>query len=73
METVAHSSRDIHVRMQFAARYALGMQKENSGALLVLCQFSPVSGQKRNADEDEHIAYCLLNKPPEFQTPQFAL
>jgi len=75
VESVEHTSRDIHVRMQYAARYALSNQKNltGCGAILVLCRYAPSSGCKRQADDDDlAIAFCLLNVPPEFQTPQSA-
>lgn len=72
VENVLHASYDIHVRMQFAARYALSKQDSiaGNGAMLVFCRHSPVSGSKRRANDDPGaIAYCLLNVPPEFQKP----
>lgn len=61
-----HDARDVHVRMQYAARCALGMQSSvpAGGSLVVLCAYAATIGGKRSAEDSaEVVAYCLIRAP----------
>jgi hypothetical protein len=70
-----HDAVDLHVRMAYAARFALGHANVlPGGSLVALCFYVASSGGKRfceggsAGDEDNAgVAYCHIRVPPEYQ------
>ena len=74
-----HDAVDLHVRMAYAARVALGRLPSvpPGGSLVALCCYVATSGKKRFSCDREAgdadnagVAYCHVRVPPEFQLQQ---